>query len=243
MADQLPEGWKQVGIDALLYPLEDGRTLHQGWSPQCEPRPAQSDAEWGVLKTTAIQDGVFLPEHNKKLPDGLEPRPRIEVKDGDLIMTCAGPRARCGVACLVKNTRPRLMLSGKMYRFRAATDLVNPTYLEAWLRSPKAQGEIDRMKTGISDSGLNLTHARFRRLTVPVAPRQDQDRIVAKIEELFSDLDAGVAALPLSSCSISSSPVARSPLPISRNCTSYSRNIRKWRRPWTSLAPVSRSSC
>ena len=30
---------------------------------------------------------------------------------------------------------------------------------------------------------------------MPVAPLPEQQRIVAKIEELFSDLDAGVAAL------------------------------------------------
>jgi type I restriction enzyme S subunit len=68
-------------------------------------------------------------------------------------------------------------------------------YIEAFLRSKHAQTEIDRMKTGISDSGLNLTHGRFLPLQVPVAPLNEQERIVAKIEELFSDLDAGVAAL------------------------------------------------
>ncbi|MHC2069628.1 restriction endonuclease subunit S [Bremerella sp. T1] len=51
------------------------------------------------------------------------------------------------------------------------------------------------MKTGISDSGLNLTHGRFKRLEVPVAPLLEQKRIVEKIDELFSELDAGVAAL------------------------------------------------
>jgi type I restriction enzyme, S subunit len=35
----------------------------------------------------------------------------------------------------------------------------------------------------------------FLSLTIAIAPHQEQRRIVAKIEELFSDLDAGVAAL------------------------------------------------
>ena len=67
--------------------------------------------------------------------------------------------------------------------------------MEAYLRSPETQRLIDKMKTGISDSGLNLTHGRFFTLQVPVSPLPEQRRIVAKIEELFSDLDAGVAAL------------------------------------------------
>ena len=87
------------------------------------------------------------------------------------------------------------MMSGKMYRFRAAPDLVDPRYLEAFLQSDQAWRAIDRMKTGGSDSGLNLTHDRFRQLPVPIVPLARQVRIVGEIEKQFTRLDAGVAAL------------------------------------------------
>ncbi|MGD0650385.1 MAG: restriction endonuclease subunit S [Verrucomicrobiia bacterium] len=191
---KLPPGWTEAKIEDIFAPLDDGRTLHQGWSPQCEKTPSTSDAEWGVLKTTAIQAGSFLPEHNKRLPKGLTPRPQIEVKPGDILITCAGPRVRCGVACLVRSTRPRLMMSGKMYRFRAAKQ-IEPRFVETYLRTHWAAAAIDKMKTGGSDSGLNLTHDRFRLLPIPVAPLNEQRRIMDTLEELLSDLDAGVSAL------------------------------------------------
>ena len=128
--DGLPSSWVPTTIEELFAPLEDGRTLHQGWSPQCEKIPSPNDNVWGVLRTTAIQAGSFLPEHNKLLPTKLGPRPLIEVKVGDLLITCAGPRVRCGIACLVRATRRRLMMSGKMYRFRMPENLVDPRYLE-----------------------------------------------------------------------------------------------------------------
>jgi type I restriction enzyme, S subunit len=187
--------WPLVPMEGLLLPLADGGLIDQGWSPQCEKGPTSSEDSWGVLKTTAIQPGAFLPEHNKSLPPGLTPRPRLEVREGDLLITCAGPRSRCGVACLVRNTRRRLMISGKMYRFRVADDRVSPQYLEWYLQSPEAQGAIDKIKTGTSDSGLNLTHARFRRMLVRLAPRDQQDRVVEAIELQLTRLDAGVAAL------------------------------------------------
>lgn len=192
---QLPPGWATAPIEDLFWPLEDGRTLHQGWSPLCEKTPAPTDEDWGVLKTTAIQAGAFLPEHNKHLPKHLTPRPQTEVKTGDILITCAGPRVRCGVTCMVRHTRPRLMMSGKMYRFRVSPDDMDARYLEAFLLTPKAISAIDKMKTGGSDSGLNLTHDRFRPLPVPVAPLNEQRRIMDTVEELTSDLDAGVAAL------------------------------------------------
>jgi type I restriction enzyme S subunit len=194
-ARETPANWIVAPIVELLEPLAEGQLLDHGWSPQCHKEPARSEDEWGVLKTTSIQPGGFHDEHNKRLPDKLSPRPNLEVHAGDLLLTCAGPRARCGVPCLVRETRPRLILSGKMYRFRARRGLVEPRYLEAYLLANPAQAAIDRMKTGISDSGLNLTHGRFKQLPVVVAPLPEQHRIVSAIESYFTRLDDAVATL------------------------------------------------
>ena len=191
----LTENWVLADIEETLLPFENGQTLRQGWSPQCENFPAKSESAWGVLKTTAIQDGDFQSEHNKQLPSKLDPDPPLEVQVGDLLLTCAGPRVRCGVVCLVRKTRPRLMVSGKMYRFRSDPKIVLPEYLESFLRSHDTKKRIDEMKTGISDSGLNITLGRFKVLKVPIPPSAEQKRIVAKIEELFSELDKGIETL------------------------------------------------
>lgn len=194
MNNQLPKSWAWTPIIKLLDENSNGKPFQQGWSPQCHNHPAP-DNYWGVLKTTAIQDGEFWGHENKQLPESIEPRPHLEIAKGDILMTCAGPRNRCGVVCFVKETRPKLLMSGKMYRFRPNSTLLDSKYLEGFIRSHQAQRTIDSMKTGISDSGLNLTHGRFSELMVPFAPLPEQKRIVAKIEELFSELDNGIAAL------------------------------------------------
>lgn len=165
--------------------MENGKSLGQGWSPQCEKFPSKSHDTWGVLKTTSIQPGRFEPEHNKELPKHLNPDTSIEVQPGDLLLTCAGPRNRCGVVCLVRETRPKLMLSGKMYRFRARQEKILPEFLEMYLLSPRAISEIDKMKTGISDSGLNLTHSKFLNLEIPNVSIEIQRKVLAQYEELI----------------------------------------------------------
>lgn len=193
--NEIPSSWITTEIEAVLDPCFNGKTIQQGWSPKCERFPSEGNEKWGVLKTTAIQEGEFRQNENKQLPEHLDPKEQIEVQTGDIVMTCAGPRQRCGVACLVSDTRPKLMMSGKMYRFRPVEQHFNSRYLEFILHSQEAKKAIDRMKTGINDSGLNLTHDRFRKLIVPVAPKNEQDRIVTKIEELFSELDKGIESL------------------------------------------------
>ena len=190
----LPESWSRIEIAEILEPNNNGKPFQQGWSPRCEKFPAP-EGKWGVLKTTSIQYSEFWDHEHKFLPDHLEPRPHLEVKIGDVLMTCAGPRARCGVACLVERTRSKLMMSGKVYRFRPHPEAMHSKYLSYMIQTAETQREIDQMKTGINDSGLNLTHSRFAALKVVVAPLNEQRRIVAKIEELFSELDKGVESL------------------------------------------------
>ncbi len=55
------------------------------------------------------------------------------------------------------------------------------------------QRRIAGITRGVAQQKVSL--GRFKQIGLPVAPPNEQRRIVAKIEELFSDLDAGVAAL------------------------------------------------
>ena len=189
------EDWVECVIEEVLQELENGKILNQGWSPQCEKYPSKSPSVWGVLKTTAIQKNEFRENENKELPLDKDPRPHLEVRIGDILLTCAGPRNRCGVACLVLNTRPKLLLSGKMYRFKPNETVVSTKFLNFFLQTQESWVAIDKMKTGTSDSGLNLTHKRFRKLPVRFPPLPIQRAIVAKIEDLFTDLDRGIADL------------------------------------------------
>lgn len=187
--------WEWLLLEDVLVKQSNRKVIQQGWSPKCHEFPARGGA-WGVLKTTAIQPGHFNPEHNKELPVELEPKPQIEVRCGDLLLTCAGPRVRCGVPALVRSMPERLMMSGKMYRLRP-DDRIDPRFLEYWLLSPVAQKHIDKMKTGISESGLNLTHGRFVKLPVPLPPLDEQRRVVNFLEDHLSRLDAAKASLSL----------------------------------------------
>ena len=62
---------------------------------------------------------------------------------GDFLVTRKGPRKRAGVACLVRTTRPRLMVCDTVYRFRCDPSKVVPDYLELALNAPSTVGAID----------------------------------------------------------------------------------------------------
>lgn len=182
------ERYKYSVIDSVL-PIEHRKRIGeciedmgQGWSPKCEPYNVVDDESWAVIKTTAIQPCDFLFEENKALPISLSPREKHEIKVGDILITRAGPKSRCGVCCMVKKTKKRLLNCDKVYRLRLNQSIVLPQYLEYVLNSPAFLKEINLCKTGGNDSGLNLTQTRFLSIEIPVPTVEEQKYIVNEIE-------------------------------------------------------------
>lgn len=164
--------------------------LSQGWSPKCINHNSTDNTQWAVIKTSAIQSGRFLEFENKILPESLEPREQHEITKGDILITRAGPRVRVGICCLVKNTRPKLINCDKVYRLRLYNNLVNPEYFEYAINSPEILSKIEVMKSGSSDSGLNLTQKAFLKLEIPLPKTlEEQHQIVREIESRLSVCD------------------------------------------------------
>ncbi|MDC1308976.1 restriction endonuclease subunit S [Saprospiraceae bacterium] len=164
-------------------------SLSQGWSPKCINQNSSDETQWAVIKTSAIQAGRFVDFENKILPESLEPREQHEIKTGDILITRAGPRVRVGICCLVRNTRPRLINCDKVYRLILDRDQVDGEYFEYVMNSPEILSEIEVMKSGTSDSGLNLTQKAFLKLRIPYVPLDQQRQIVRKIESRLSVCD------------------------------------------------------
>ena len=78
------------------------------------------------------------------------------------------------------------MLCDKAYRLRTKLNMALPAYLEVVLNSPTVLDILDEMKSGISDSGLNLTQKRFSELLVPLPSLLAQAEIVAEVDRLLS---------------------------------------------------------
>lgn len=164
--------------------------MGQGWSPKCERQNAVDNETWAVIKTTAIQPCNFAFEENKVLPASLLPREKHEIRAGDILITRAGPKSRCGVCCMVKNTKKRLLNCDKVYRIRVDQNVLLPEYLEYVLNSPGFIREISLCKTGGNDSGLNLTQSRFLSIKIPVPTLEEQRRIIQEIEAKISVCDS-----------------------------------------------------
>jgi type I restriction enzyme S subunit len=176
-----PWSWSTLGVEVS--------GMDSGWSPRCLDTPSPSADVWAVLKTTAVQALRYLPGENKELPATLEPRPEAEVKVGDVLFTRAGPMNRVGISCLVDATRPRLMLSDKIIRFRPRPDRLDGRFTALCLNAGATAEYLEVAKSGMAASQVNISQAKLKAAPIPVPSISEQHRIVAKVDELMALFD------------------------------------------------------
>ncbi len=139
-----------------------------------------------LLRTTDITSGnidwASVP-FCSTLPDDVE---KYLLKDGDIVISRAGS---VGVSYLLKNPKKSIFAS-YLIRFKPYID---KKYFKFFLGSTEYWAAISDNKLGIAIPNVNAT--KLKTIQLPVPPENEQHRIVAKIEELFSELDKGVESL------------------------------------------------
>jgi type I restriction enzyme S subunit len=177
---EIPESWVWCGLGEIIFDTEGGK------SPNCLHEPAKGK-EWGVIKTTAVQEMYFLENENKVLPNNFIISEQHKVLEGDVLITRAGPKNRVGIVCCVENLTKNLILSDKTIRIKHSKELLSPKYIAMTLNSPLIKPLIELKMTGMADSQVNISQDNMKGFPVPLPPLLEQHRIVQKLEELMQN--------------------------------------------------------
>ncbi|EPA8752303.1 restriction endonuclease subunit S [Escherichia coli] len=175
---ELPNGWEWCRLGELIDSID------AGWSPACSSEPA-APGEWGVLKTTAVQSLEYREYENKALPKNKAPRPQLEVKAGDILITRAGPKNRVGISCLVENTRENLMISDKIIRFHLISEDISEKYISLCLNYGFTSTYLENSKSGMAESQMNISQDILKMAPIAIPTTHEQLKITDKINEMM----------------------------------------------------------
>jgi len=117
---------------------------------------------------------------------------RSRVIPGDVLINIVGPPL--GKVAIVPDDFPEWNINQAIVVFRPLNGILNKYLAFAFLTDSIMRRVTSLAKATAGQFNIGVGMCR-RLLPIPIAPTNEQRRIVAKIEELFSDLDAGVAAL------------------------------------------------
>ena len=81
------------------------------------------------------------------------------------------------------------MICDKVYRMRTRRHIALPGFIELLLNTYDRLEEIEGMKTGISDSGVNLTQAKIKAIIFSIPKINEQEEILRLTSKLFAVAD------------------------------------------------------
>ncbi len=146
-----------------------------GTSPACSSEPAALDA-FGVLKVSAVGEHGYVQEENKALLQPSQFVPDLEVRSGFFLITRANAlKSGVGRVCIVKETRPGLMLSDKTLRLVVDDCKVRPFFLLQALRTKECRNYIEAAANGTE--AKNISQAKLRKAPIPLPPLTVQEEI------------------------------------------------------------------
>ena len=185
----IPAAWRVLPLRRVL------ERVKQGWSPECDERPAAEGA-WGVLKTSCINGGAFDEMQNKSLPADRPPQPDLEVKAGDLLMCRAsGSGDLVGVTVLVDACRPRLTFPDLMFRLVLDRHQAHPPYISYVLNSLPLRAQIERELSGSVGLARKFRQSKVPSLVVPLPPLDEQVRIADATQRRAAEIDGLIASV------------------------------------------------
>jgi type I restriction enzyme S subunit len=176
---QLRSGWKRVRVRDVSKSIQYGHTasaIDRSEGPR-------------FLRITDIQNGRVDWSSVPSCDIPSEDVPKYRLHKGDLVFARTG--ATTGKSFLIGDC-PDAVFASYLIRVGVSSD-IDPRYLAAYFQSPDYWQQIEGGKRGIGQPNVNGNV--LGDIVFPLAPMEQQKKIVAEIEKQFTRLEAGVAAL------------------------------------------------
>lgn len=176
---ELPESWTQVRVGDI------SKSIQYGYTASASDAPAGAK----MLRITDIQNGVVnwgtvpfceIDELNR-LKFSLEP--------GDIVFARTG--GTVGKSFLIRRVPEPAVFASYLIRV-SVSPTIAPDYLYWFFQSLSYWEQIGLKKGGLQG---NVNASTLATISLNLPPLPEQHRIVAKIEALFSELDAGQDSL------------------------------------------------
>ncbi|MDP2029896.1 MAG: restriction endonuclease subunit S [Thiobacillus sp.] len=184
MEQEVPTSWAVCELDDVLLKMSNGANVTQyekrvGY-PICRIETIWSEGiDLGRVKYIKENDPEFVEKY--------------ALQYGDILLSHINSDSHLGKTGLFKKQVETLIHGINILLLRPVEN-ISPDFLNYQLKHLRAKGVfIDAAQRAVNQSSIN--QKKLKSFRVFIAPLAEQHRIVAKIEELFSDLDKGIENL------------------------------------------------
>lgn len=171
----IPEIWCKVSLKEISYKITDGE----------HATPKRSESGYYLLSARNVLDGKISLNNVDYVPfeEFTRIRKRCNPDKGDILISCSGTIGR--VTVVDKDNSYVMVRSAALVK--PFFSIINPKYLEFILRSQILQDQMGKRAKATAQS--NLFIGEIEKLVIPLAPLEEQEEIVRRVEALFALAD------------------------------------------------------
>ena len=180
-----PEGWAIATIGNLIGTkgiFKDGDWV--------ESKDQDPNGGVRLIQLADIGDGKYVNKSSRFLTKDKAIDLRCTFLQGGDVLVARMPEP-LGRACIFPGDEKQSVTVVDVCILR--TSYVNHQWLQWFINAPKFRAVVASLQRG--STRKRISRKNLGTIRLPIPPLNEQHRIVNKIDELFSDLDAGVAAL------------------------------------------------
>lgn len=174
--------WEKSPLSKYVSSLDAGVSVVSG------DRPAKSN-EVGILKTSAVTDGVFNPEENKVVFDKDElQRVKEPVSENSIIISRMNTPALVGANAYVQHCLKNIFLPDRLWAAKPKRN-TSMRFIAFVLGSEKGRAALSELATGTSGSMKNITKPDVLALEIAAPSFVEQQKIadcLASLDELIT---------------------------------------------------------
>jgi type I restriction enzyme S subunit len=186
LLDNLPSGWN-------CTKLRDIAEIVGGITKDSKKSLEPGFREVPYLRVANVQRGRLDLTDIKSIHASEADIQKLSLRPGDILLNEGGDRDKLGRGWIWQGQLPLCIHQNHVFRARLLSQDIDPVYLAHFTNSI-AQSYFSQQGSQTTNLA-SISLSKIGSLPVLVPPRAEQTRIVAKLEELLSELDAGVAEL------------------------------------------------
>lgn len=187
MIEIFPNGWALARIPDLI--AGDGLFIDGDW---VESKDQDPEGDVRLIQLADVGDGYYVDKSNRFLTHStaIELGCTFLEKGDVLVARMPDPLGR---ACIFPGDKKLAVTVVDVCVVRGRNEHFDQRWLMYFVNAPEFRERINELQSG--STRKRISRGNLSTLQLPIPPRTEQTRIVEKLEELLSDLDAGVAEL------------------------------------------------
>jgi type I restriction enzyme, S subunit len=176
---EIPVEWGVACLEDVI------KSLDAGVSVNAEDVPA-GDGQPGVLKVSAVSEGIFRPLENKRVLPSEFQRLQGAVRKDTILVSRSNTVELVGACCYVEADYPNLFLSDKLWEVQLRKDCAETRWFGFLLQSPQYRKRIGQSCSGSSGSMKNISQGSFLAMPIALPPIREQSAI-ARVLQVWAE--------------------------------------------------------